>query len=61
VIIRTVTAAGFVLEAESSVLRNAADNHELAVFDPAIRGRTDQVVLKFRKPLRAAARPQPLS
>ena len=50
VIIRTVTAAGFVLEAESDVLRNAADNHELAVFDPAIRGRTDQVVLKFRKP-----------
>jgi predicted methyltransferase len=39
-----------VLEAESDVLRNAADNHELAVFDPAIRGRTDQVVLKFRKP-----------
>ena len=50
VIIRTVTAEGFVLEAESDVLRNAADNHELAVFDPAIRGRTDQVVLKFRKP-----------
>ena len=61
VIIRTVTAAGFVLEAESNVLRNVADNHELAVFDPAIRGRTDQVVFKFRKPLRAAARPQPLS
>ena len=61
VIIRTVTAAGFVLEAESNVLRNVADNHELAVFDPAIRGRTDQVVLKFRKPLRAAAQLQPLS
>jgi len=61
VIIRTVTAAGFVLEAESNVLRNAADSHELAVFDPAIRGRTDQVVLKFRKPLRAAGPPQPLS
>jgi len=61
VIIRTVTAAGFVLEAESNVLRNAADSHELAVFDPAIRGRTDQVVLKFRKPLRAAAQLQPLS
>jgi len=43
------------------VLRNAADSHELAVFDPAIRGRTDQVVLKFRKPLRAAAQLQPLS
>jgi predicted methyltransferase len=61
VIVRTVTAAGFVLEAESKVLRNAADTHELVVFDPAVRGRTDQVVLKFRKPLRAAARLQPLS
>ena len=60
-IIRTVTAAGFVLEAESNVLRNAADSHELVVFDPAIRGHTDQVVLKFRKPLRAAAPFQPLS
>jgi predicted methyltransferase len=59
-IIRTVTAAGFVLEAESNVLRNAADHHELKAFDPAIRGRTDQVVLKFRKPLRAAPL-QPLS
>jgi predicted methyltransferase len=54
-IIRTVTAAGFVLEAQSNVLRNAADNHELVVFDPAIRGRTDQVVLKFRKPQRGTA------
>ena len=54
-IIRTVTDAGFVLEAESPALRNAADNHELAVFAPAIRGRTDQVVLKFRKPCAAVA------
>jgi predicted methyltransferase len=54
-IIRGVTAAGFVLEGESNVLRNAADNHELRVFDPAIRGRTDQVVLRFRKPQHAAA------
>jgi len=58
-IVRTVTAAGFVLEAESNVLRNTADNHTLVVFDPAIRGRTDQVVLKFRKPLRSAARFSP--
>ena len=50
VIIRTVTAAGFVLEEQSDLLRNAADNHELRVFDPSIRGHTDQVLLKFRKP-----------
>ncbi len=45
-----VTAAGFVLEARSDVLRNPADTHQLAVFDPAIRHKTDQVVFKFRKP-----------
>ena len=45
-----VTAAGFVFEGESAVLRNADDSHLLRVFDPAIRHRTDQVVLKFRKP-----------
>jgi predicted methyltransferase len=50
VIRRAVESAGFVLEAESDILRNPADNHALRVFDPAIRGRTDQVVLRFRKP-----------
>jgi predicted methyltransferase len=43
-------AAGFKLEAESSVLRNPQDTHDMAVFAPAIRGHTDQFVLKFRKP-----------
>jgi predicted methyltransferase len=56
VIIRTVRDAGFVLEAHSDLLRNAHDSHELVVFDPAIRGRTDQVLLKFRKPREVAAR-----
>jgi predicted methyltransferase len=55
-IIRTVRAAGFVLEAQSDLLRNAADHHDRVVFDPAIRGRTDQVVLKFMKPRENAAR-----
>jgi predicted methyltransferase len=43
-------ATGFVLEAESPILRNPADAHDLPVFSPSIRGRTDQFVLKFRKP-----------
>jgi predicted methyltransferase len=43
-------AAGFVLEDESNVLRNPADTHTLLVFDAAIRGHTDQFVLRFRKP-----------
>jgi len=50
---REVLAAGFVLESESGLLRNPADSHALKVFDPAIRHRTDQVVLKFRKPAAA--------
>jgi predicted methyltransferase len=47
---REVEAAGFRFEGESTVLRNPADDHTLLVFDPAIRGHTDQFVFKFRKP-----------
>jgi len=43
-------AAGFVYDGASEVLRNPADTLELTVFDPAIRGKTDQFVLRFRKP-----------
>jgi predicted methyltransferase len=42
--------AGFVLEAQSDLLRNPADDHEKNVFDPSIRGRTDRFVYRFRKP-----------
>jgi predicted methyltransferase len=52
-----ITAAGFVFEGESNVLRNPQDDHLLPVFDPAIRHRTDQVVYKFRKPRRQAFGP----
>jgi predicted methyltransferase len=45
-----VEAAGFQLVAESDVLKNPADTHQLKIFDPAIRSHTDQFVLKFRKP-----------
>lgn len=47
---KEVLAAGFMLDGESNVLRNPADPHDIAVFDPAIRGKTDQFVLRFRKP-----------
>ncbi|MBC7986954.1 MAG: class I SAM-dependent methyltransferase [Sphingomonadaceae bacterium] len=43
-------AAGFALDGESDLLRNPADDHRLDVFDPAIRGRTDRFVMRFRKP-----------
>jgi len=42
--------AGFVLEAESDLLRNPADDHSLLVFDEKIRGKTDRAVFRFRKP-----------
>ncbi len=45
-----VLAAGFTLESESPLLHNPADTHDIVVFDPAIRGHTDQFVFRFRKP-----------
>ena len=45
-----VTAAGFVFEAQSPVLANPGDDHSKRVFDPSIRGRTDQFLFRFRKP-----------
>lgn len=42
--------AGFKLEAESDLLKNAADDHSLLVFDDKIRGKTDRFLFKFRKP-----------
>lgn len=42
--------AGFVLVAESKMLRNPSDDHSLNVFDAKIRGKTDRFVFKFRKP-----------
>ena len=43
-------AAGFVLESESPLYHDAADPHTTNVFDPSIRGKTDQFTLVFRKP-----------
>jgi predicted methyltransferase len=47
---KTVEAAGFKFEGESKVLANPADDHTKGVFDPSIRGHTDQFIYKFRKP-----------
>lgn len=44
------TVAGFVLEAESPILGNTADDHTKGVFDPAIRGKTDRFIFRFRRP-----------
>ena len=45
-----IEAAGFVFEAQSDLLSNPQDDHRLSVFDGRVRGRTDQVVYRFRKP-----------
>lgn len=44
--------AGFVLEAQSYLLRVPEDDLTKNVFDPSIRGRTDRFMYRFRKPAR---------
>jgi predicted methyltransferase len=45
-----VLAAGFKFVGRSSLLANPNDDRKLKVFDPAIRHKTDQFILIFRKP-----------
>ncbi len=47
---REIEAAGFKYDGESSALRKPADDHTLMVMNPAIRGKTDQIIYRFRKP-----------
>lgn len=47
---REIEAAGFVFDGEAEFLRNPEDARTANVFDPGIRGRTDQFVMRFRKP-----------
>lgn len=45
-----VEAAGFVLDAESTLLANKDDSHSIKVFDPSIKGETDRFTFRFVKP-----------
>lgn len=47
---KEVEAAGFKFDGENKVLANPADPRTAKVFDPSIRGHTDQFILRFRKP-----------
>ncbi len=47
---KEVLAAGFIFVGSSDLLSRPGDNHALKVFDPTVRGKTDQFILKFRKP-----------
>ena len=50
VAIAALTAAGFTVEAESDIYARPADPRTANVFDPSIRGKTDQFILRLRKP-----------
>lgn len=50
IVVDAMTAAGFVLDGQSDILRNPDDDYEKIVFDPELRGKTDRFVMRFRKP-----------
>ena len=45
-----VEAAGFVLDAENTILANKDESHAIKVFDPSIKGATDRFAYRFVKP-----------
>ncbi len=47
---KEVLAAGFEFIGDSAILANPADPRDKTVFDPSIRHKTDQFILKFRRP-----------
>lgn len=49
-VIADVLAAGFKFDAKSSILANPGDDHTKNVFDPSVRGHTDQFLYRFKKP-----------
>ncbi len=47
VVVAEVTGAGFTLDDRSDAYRNPADDGQTIVFDPSIRGNTDQFLFRF--------------
>ena len=47
---REIEAAGFKFDGEHDALRKPADDHTVMVMRPEIRGKTDQIIYRFRKP-----------
>ena len=47
---KDMTAAGFKFVRESNAYRNPADTRAKLVFDPSVRGKTDQFFYVFKKP-----------
>ena len=48
--IRAAEAAGFVLDLDSDILRNPADDMSLHMRDESVSGKTNRFLLRFRKP-----------
>lgn len=49
-VISEVKSAGFKLDAQSDLLKNPKDPHNVGVRDPAVQGETDKFAIRFRKP-----------
>jgi predicted methyltransferase len=49
-LIAEVEAAGFKLAGEGTFLNRSGDDHTKSIFDPSVRGKTDQYALKFVRP-----------
>jgi len=49
IVIADMNAAGFVLQAQSDMLRNPDDDYSKSVFEPTLRGKTDRFVMRFVK------------
>jgi len=47
---QVIEEAGFVLEAQSTLLANSQDRHVRSIFDPMLNRATDQYLLRLRKP-----------
>jgi predicted methyltransferase len=47
---KEVTAAGFEFDGQGDFLKNPTDDHTIEVHTDSIRWKTDQFILKFRKP-----------
>jgi predicted methyltransferase len=50
IVVADMEAAGFVAAGKSEALRNMDDDYSMNMADPAVRGKTDRFVMKFRKP-----------
>ncbi|MDX1492257.1 MAG: methyltransferase domain-containing protein [Pseudohongiellaceae bacterium] len=42
--------AGFIIEAQSELLRNPRDRHRRSIFDPSLNRNTDQFIFRAKKP-----------